>query len=201
MCLDYRKMISSQAASKKKLPLMLFPPLVSKPFFQRELLPMPMPAPAPAPTNAFSLNVMKDGPAQKKTNRRGGKRGGRAKKMTFTNVIDIDGISKYAKNQSAPSLSLSPSLSPAPVSAPAPPSIQHTSPLSMPPPSPFAPLQKKFVSSWAKLAPSYQIDESEICLPLPFMPEGFNSQVSALDANKNFKEQLRSVNLSVSLLM
>jgi len=185
-------MISSQAASKKKLPLMLFPPSVSKPLVQRELLPLP----APPPTASSSLNVMKDGPVQKKTNRRGGKRGGCAKKMTFKTVIDIDGISKYAKNHPAPSPS--PFSAPAPAPAPAPPS-QHSSTL-LTSPSPLAPLQKKYVSSWAKLAPSHhkaiQIDESEICLPLPLMPEGFNSQVSALDANNYFKAQLRSVILS-----
>jgi hypothetical protein len=191
-------MISSQPASKKKLPLMLFPPSVSRPLVQRELLPAHAPLPAPAPSSS-SLNVMKDGPVEKKTNRRGGKRGGRARKMTFKNVIDIDGISKYAKNHPAPAPSPAPSHAPSP--APAPPS-QHSSTL-LPSPSPLAPLQKKYVSSWAKLAPSHhkaiQIDESEICLPLPLMPEGFNSQVSALDANNYFKAQLRSVILSVAL--
>jgi hypothetical protein len=188
-------MISSQPASKKKLPLMLFPPSVSKPLVHRD---SPLPAPAPAPTTTTSLNVMKDGPVEKKTNRRGGKRGGRARKMTFKNVIDIDGISKYAKNHPSPAASAP---APAPAPAPPPPS-QHSSTLS-PPPSALAPLQKKYVSSWAKLSPSHhkaiQIDESEICLPLPLMPEGFNSQVSALDANNYFKAQLRSVILSVAL--
>ena len=185
---------------------MLFPPSVSKPLVQRELLPLPAPATAHLPTTESPLNVMKDGPVQKKTNRRGGKRGGRAKKMNFKNVIDIDGISKYAKTHPAPSPALAPPPDPFPAPVPAPvpaPPTQHTSLLS-PHPFPLAPMQKKYVSPWAKLAPSHhqkaiQIDESEICLPLPLMPEGFNSQVSALDANNNFKAQLRSVILSVAL--
>ena len=183
---------------------MLFPPSVSKPLVHREILPLPAPALAPPPTTASSFNVMKDGTVQIKTNRRGGKRGGHAKKMTFKNVIDIDGISKYTKNHPAPSPPPALVPSPAPASAPAPPAhtTQDTS-LLLPLPSPSAPLQKKYVSSWAKLAPSHQkaiqIDESEICLPLPLMPEGFNSQVSALDANNYFKAQLQSVILSVAL--
>lgn len=174
---------------------MLFPPSVSKPLVQRELLPLP----APPPTASSSLNVMKDGPVQNKTYRRGGKRGGRAKKMTFKTVIDIDGISKYAKKHPAPSPAPSPSPFSAPAPAPPAPPSQHSSTL-LPSPSPLAPMQKKYVSSWAKLAPSHnkaiQIDESEIFLPLPLMPEGFNSQFSALDANNYFKAQLRSVILS-----
>ena len=185
---------------------MLFPPSVSKPLVHREILPLPAPAPAPPPTTASSFNVMKERPVEKKTNRRGGKRGGRAKKMTFKDVIDIDGISKYAKNHPAPAPSPSPppALAPSPAlaSAPRDPTTQDTS-LLLSLPSPSAPLQKKYVSSWAKLAPSHQkaiqIDESEICLPLPLMPEGFNSQVSALDANNYFKAQLQSVILSVAL--
>ena len=163
----------------KKLPLMLFPP---------------------SPSAVTETSTKLEGSIKKKPRRmRGGRAAQRAaaseKRMNFKNVFDIDGILKYQSSAGASARKMNP-LENSAGGGEIKPSDEISS--SLLPASPA--ISKKYVSSWVKLGLAQKANnqnyESEICLPLPSIPEGlqndFNTQVLAIDANNLFKAQLQS---------